>query len=161
MEIDRNSEGFRGDGGRKGYVASFREYEFRIQSFENGSGLEKPPCDIERLDCGLPRKIPAEFSGFDSEELNGFVFSDLLFEGIGLPDPIERSVAVFRKGFLQRNERKDVAAGASSEEYDGLFGGFSHARDCIAIAPVVEFRENRRRLSSQTVVSEHVRKRRS
>lgn len=54
-----------------------------------------------------------------------------------------------------------MAAGASSEEYDGLFGGFSHARDCIAIAPVVEFRGIRRRLPSEAVVSEHVRKRRS
>lgn len=54
-----------------------------------------------------------------------------------------------------------MAAGASSKEHDGLLDGFSHARDCIAIAPVVEFRGNRRRLPSEAVVSEHVRKRRS
>lgn len=106
---------------------------------EYRSRFEKPPRDIERFDRGLPRKIPAELSGSDRKEFDGFVFRDLLLEGGRFPDPIKRSETVFRKGLLQRNERKYVAASASSEKHDGFFSGFSHARDCIAITFVVEF----------------------
>lgn len=47
-----------------------------------------------------------------------------------------------------------MASGASSKKNDGLFDGFFHERDCIAIAFVVEFSpESRYRISDYRFIS--------